>query len=104
MIPLTIRLVQVPTDRGLAQVDVAFSGVAWVSPEGIDTVTTLDDKNREALRLGPEVRSVVRYDDKAVGFRLFFVEERAEYVARQRMRAMIGEDPTTPDFSAAFRD
>lgn len=99
MIPCTLILVRVPNATGIDEIRHPEPVRCWIDPGRVDTITEIGDAYRKRENLPAAVAAVVRYFDPQRAFRLFYVEDSAEDLARMRWRALAGEDPTSPDYS-----
>lgn len=98
MIPINVLSVRIPGQP----LDALLESEAWVCPGRIDTVTPVTQPKQH--QCPPGAKAVIRYLCPVNGFRLYFVAEDARTVARMRMRALQGEDPTSPDFGGDMPD
>lgn len=78
--------------------------VSYIDPQKIDTITVCNSIKRSLQKIPDSARSVIRYIDVMRGYRLLYVEEKAEILARMRTRAMLGEDPDEPDYGLELKD
>lgn len=90
MIPVRVLVTRVPSNDGLQQFNSDLR--AYIDPRRVDTVTHVDASMRRQDHLPDRVRAVIRYDDARQGFRLLYVEEDAEDVARGVKMLLRGED------------
>lgn len=98
MIKVHLLMTRIPVPQGLEQQNMDVR--AHIDPRRIDTLTEVTAAMREQQHLPPAVRTVIRYDDVRVGYRLMYVGEPADDVARARRRELNGEDSGDPDFGA----
>lgn len=69
--------------------------VAFIAAERIDTVTAINAGLEQAP---PASLAGIRYDCRTHGYRLFYVAENAQEIAKARRRELHGEDSSSPDF------
>lgn len=101
MIKVNIVAVRIPTERGMG-VDQLLDAEAYICPGKIDTVTPVT--NHEQHQVPKTAKSVIRYYDAVNGFRLMYVTETAQRVAKARRREMKGEDSDSIDFGDSLPD
>lgn len=91
MITVRMRVLEFPNGQRDNQ-----SRTVLLAPERIDTVTVVEDPEKH--NLPGDVRSVIRYDCKFLGYRLFFVAELANEIGRARRVELRGEDSDGPRY------
>ena len=98
MIPVTFLMARVPQANG-AFFEHRNHARTFLDSARVDTVTEVLPGQHKEHGLPEATRSIVRYVDSVTGYRLLFVAETADAVARLVFRDEHGEDPTQPDYA-----
>jgi len=99
---IQVHLLLTRTLTPTGTVDARFDVRTWVSVARVDTVTPLTAEGKRTEHLPDQCRSVIRYLDAINGYRLLYVGDDDQELARKVSRARRGEDPLAPDFSELF--
>lgn len=97
MIKITILHTQIPTRAGEDPVSLHCDPyTSYIAAERVDTIT---DPRGQGAKVPQGCRSIVRYDCRLNGYRIFFVAEEAEALARARNKELYGQDSNGEDWS-----
>jgi hypothetical protein len=98
MILVRLLAVRVPRSDG-AFSETKLDKRVWIDAGAVDTITELSTDDLVQQHLPMDARTGIRYRDAVTGYRLFFVADEPDHVARVRERLLRGEDPREPEFS-----
>lgn len=88
MIKVHVVTIALPTQNGMENVPCSLT--SFISPHRIDTISEVTD----AMPGG--ANAVIRYDDVRMGYRMLYVKENAEELAKARRHEMNGLDSDDP--------
>jgi len=96
-LPVQLVMSRVVTPAG-QQIDMVDDTVTYLDPMKIDTFTRLTDARRVDTTVPRNAVTVIRYLDHVVGFRIFYVKDRAEWISRALYQLGMGVDPGSIEF------
>jgi len=99
MLPVRHVLSRVPMQNGQFTEMVDSTNV-FIDPAKVDTFTEISEARRKEQAIPGKANTIIRYVDHLSGYRLIFVEDTAQQLARAMWRLEHGEDPQTPDYGS----
>ncbi len=98
MLPVRHIMTRVPLQNGTFN-EMIDRTAAYLDPARVDTITAISDERRKTQGIPALAQTVIRYVDVQCGYRLIYVEDAAEELARLMFRLSRGEDPRSPDYT-----